>query len=315
MNLKTLSILLLFSSLLLVPTQAFAQTDPVVEEEIEIPELPETGIFQHTETVQNSLGNYTTTSHFPYLEDYDGQFIPYRIIEDNSMVQVEFDKFKYVFSKSDGAVTTFSNGTQVINSDSYIVKSATVNTDVWNQLDVNNSPVITTVEDNPNEETILVTFTRENDEGIFKIDYNINYITMKSTAYFTNLSLEDQKISFTETMQIPNDIILSSNGGNSTTTIDIDDYVGQTIPREVLEQHQDLFFQISDLFYTSGLGFDQLWSVSFHENRMMALDYGRQTEVVLAIGETMELDPTQTVSGCSSGGGGSGNNINNCSYP
>ena len=286
---------------------AFAQTDPVVEEEIE---LPETGIFKYTETVQNSNGNYTTFSHLPYLEDYDGQFIPYRITEDNSMVQVEYDNFKFVFSKSDGAVTTFSNGTEVINSDSYVVKSATVNTDVWNLLDVNNSPVTTTVEDNPNEETILVTFTRENDEGIFKIEYDINYIAMKSTAYFTNLSLEDQKVSFTETLQIPNDIILN-NGGNSTV-IDIDDYLGQTISREVLEQNSDLFFQISDLFYTSGLGFDQLWSVSFHENRMVALDYGRQTEVVLDIGETMELDPTTTKTACQSGGGGSNNQILSC---
>jgi hypothetical protein len=245
------------------------------------------GVFQNHTHIENESGTFTLSMHpAPYFEDYADHFVPYFVSETDDIIQIQFNAGKYVFDKNMGAVTIFDeNGNISVDSDSYIVKSATVNTDTWTNLDVNDFPVTTTLEDDG--KNVSVTFTRSNNEGIFEIKYELNLIEVKTTAYFTNLSLENQKISFTQTLNLDNEIIL-----NDEQTILLSDYVGQTFTREVLEENEDIILAIKNLRFNAGLGFDQLWSVSIHENGRISLDYGRQTEVVLAIGETMELDPT-----------------------
>ena len=294
-----------------IPT-AFAQTDSQFEDMVnQEVELPETGVFKTHDNILNDDGTYLWSTHEPYFETEQGEFVPYRLTQDDSMAQIEIEGGKFVFDKVNGALTIFDSDGIVIDSDSYIVKSATVNTDVWTNLTVNDEAVVTTV-DELDDGSAVVTFTRENNEGIFAIEYVYHKGLLKTTAYFTNLSLENQKISFTETLQMVKDITVNEQ------VIDLNDYVGQTFPREVLEENIDLVLKINDMVYNSGIGFEQLWSVSVHDNRMVSLDYGKQSEDVVEIGSTVELDPTIAATpsiysdygSCGSSSGWSGNIAN-----
>ena len=265
-------------------TETSSQFEAMVNQE-----LPELGIFKSYDHILNDDGSYTMSTHYPYFETEQGEFIPYRLIQDDSMVQVEVDGGKFVFDKTVGALTVFNEDGIVINSDSYVVRQAELNTDEWNQLSVNNEPVFTTVEEREND-VVVVSFFRENFEGLLKIEYVIASGSLKTTAYFTNNFFEDSKFAFTETIELPDSIISL----NDMEEIDLSDFVGQTFPREVLEQNEDLILSIKDLYYNSGIGFDNLWSVTILENNKIVLDYANVEETHTAIGETVELDPSVT---------------------
>ena len=257
--------------------------------------IPEIGAFQFYNNIDNGDGTFTVTTHHPYFETEQGEFVPYRLVENDSMVQVEFYDGKYVFDKVEGAVTTFnSDGEIVIDSDSYVVRQAQLFTDEWNILEVNNSPVTTTIVEEINDvefwSSVTVTFTRENAEGVFDTEYKIINGGLKTTAYFTNNLYENSKFAFTQTLQLPDSMISI----NELEQIDLNDFVGQTFPREVLEQNEDLILDIKELNYNSGLGFEYLWSVGIFENNTIALDYANVGETLTDIGETTELDPTQS---------------------
>ena len=251
-------------------------------------EPPETGTFRdHTNTL-NEDGSYTMSTHMPYFENEQGEFVPYQLTEDASTVLVEVAGGKFSFDKNAGAVTISDSDGILINSDSYIVRQATLNTDDWNDLTVNNESVVTTVEES--DDKVVVTFTRENFEGVFKIEYKISSGTLKTTAYFTNNSFDDSKFAFTETIQLPDSIITL----NAMEDIDLSNYVGMTVPREILEENEDLILQIKDLYYNTGIGFEKLWSVSILDSNTVALDYANIGEVSTPIGSTVELDPSMS---------------------
>ena len=125
--------------LLLVPVQAFAQTDlsatstetvgefeAIVNDVTAVEDiiLPEVGVFREYDNILNEDGSYSLSTHAPYFETEQGEFVPYRLFEDANIVQVETDGGKFVFDKQFGAVTIFDDTGVVIDSDSYIVKSA-----------------------------------------------------------------------------------------------------------------------------------------------------------------------------------------------
>jgi hypothetical protein len=259
----------------------------------------ETGIFKDYDNVLNEDGTYTLTTHPPYIENWDGDFVPYRVIEDPFIVQVELNDGKLVFDKLTGAVTTFNNEEILIKSDSYVVRQAQLNSNEWNNLDINNESVSTTVEELDNG-NIIVTFTRENFEGIFKVEYIVNIIDIKTTAYFTNNFYQNSKFAFTQTLELPDSIITL----NDLEDIDLSNFVGQSFPRQVLEENEDLIFQIKNLYYNSGLGFDKLHNVSILENNKITLDYANVQETETAIGQTVELDPTTGFGGSFAGNTG-----------
>jgi hypothetical protein len=200
--------------------------------------------------------------HYPYFLTEQGNYIPYRLTQNDSMVQIEFNDGKMVFDKNAGAITLFKNGNQVVDSDSYLVRTAQLNSDEWTFLDVNDSPIETIIEEEGDKVTI--TFRQQNNEGIFDVEH-VFQGEIKTTAKFTNFIYPDHKFA---------------------------DFVGQTFPREVLEQNEDLVLLAKDLHYNSGIGFDNLWSVGIFENNKIALDYANVEQTQTAIGETVELDPT-----------------------
>jgi len=252
-----------------------------------IPEPVILGIYDETKTstiylTEDNLG--LIQFHYPYFETEQGEFIPYRLTQNDSMIQVEFSDGKIVFDKIAGATTLFYNGLQVVDSDSYLVRTAELNTDVWNFLDVNDSPVETIIEEDGDK--VTVTFRQQNNEGIFDVEYVIQG-EIKTTAKFTNFIYPNHKFAFTETLNLSDNTITLND-----QEINLDGFVGQTFPREILEQNEDLVLEAKDLFYNSGIGFDQLWSVGIFENNKISLDYANVEQTQTPIGQTVELDPT-----------------------
>ena len=263
---------------------AFAQT-PEFEPIITVDKF-------HTTTQIGEL-QFQRDSHFEYLEDFNGDYIPYRLIDNDDWVQVEFAGGKIVFDKVNGAVTIFEVDenfidTPIINSDSYQVRVAELGTDVWTFLDVNNSPVTTTIVEDG--DLITVTFTRTSDEGIFNLEYLVRS-GIKTTAKFTNNIYDNHKFAFTETLNLSTNFVTLND-----QEVDLNDYVGQTFDRDTLIPDLDFALEMEGLLYNSGLGFDNLWSVGIFDNNRIAIDYANNglgiDEVQTAIGETIELDPS-----------------------
>ena len=294
MNLKFIILLGITINLLLplavIPTEA--QTlDPVID-------IQRT---YTTSTIPIPEGKQVThTTHFPYY--FDGaDYVPYQLSETNDMIQVIVDGGKFVFSKSDSAVTIFNdkdavisaNGTgAIINSDSYVVRNALMGSDSWSALAVNDVSSTTTISEDGNE--ITVTFTKENNEGILSIDYLIRGPMLKATASFENALYDNHKFAFTQTLEM-NTNILDLN----EQTINLDNYVGQSFDKATLEQNKDLVMSAQNLYYNSGLGMENLWAIHIHADNKISLDYANDflgTENQTAIGETVILDPTITLS-------------------
>ena len=300
--------------LLLVPVQAFSQTDFDATsaetvgnfettsqfEEIVAPtpaELPEVGVFKTYDVILNEDGSYTNQTHQPYFETEQGEFVPYRLTEDFNMIQVEISDSKLIFDKINGALTIFDGEDITVDSDSYVARTALIDSDVWTNLDVNDSPVTTTVQEDGDR--VTVSFIRENVEGLFKTEYVMDNGIVKTTAYFTNYIYDDNKFAFTQTLNLPDSIITVGEpdlvNGESENVIDLTDYVGQSFNRDVLVENMDLVLKIKTLHYNAGLGFDKLWSVNVVTPTKVSLDYANVEQTQTEIGETLELDPTYTV--------------------
>ena len=247
------------------------------------PEYPQVTENYTIEEIGENTFNYTT--HDPYVLDDDDDWTPYILVEDNQVVQVQVNGGNFVFDKSQGVATIFDDEGVIIDSDSYTVKTALLNSDVWNILSVNDSPVTTTVVESG--ESVTVSFIREDTEGLFKTEYIIGNGEVKTTVYFTNYTFENNKFAFNQNLNLPDSIIALND-----QVIDLNNYVGQTFPREILEQNEDLILEIKELHYSSGLGFENLWSVNVVSPTNVSLDYANVEEVQTAMGETVELDPT-----------------------
>jgi len=243
--------------------------------------------------VRNPDGTFTLTSHYPYFETESGEFLPYRINEDSSIIQVEVNGGKIVFDKESGAMTLFNDEGIIVDSDSYVVRSALSGSDVWNNLPLNDSPL--TFEVIEQGETLIIEISREDETGLFKMQHIVFGGKLKTTAFFTNYSLENTKIAFTETLNLPDNIITLND-----QVIDLNQFVGMSFDRTTLEQNEDLVIQVKERFFNTGIGFDNLWQVNIHENNTVSLDYAN-TAHVMQIGETIGLDPTWNITGTING--------------
>ena len=250
------------------------------------PEYPQ--VTENYTIVQNEDDTYTFATHSPYISDgYDWK--PYILGQDESVVQIQIAGGTVVFDKVAGAVTIFNEYETVIDSDSYTVRTALIDSDVWDNLDVNNADVETTVVEDGDK--VTVSFIRENDEGKFTTEYVIYSGKVKTTVYFTNYIYENNKFAFTQTLDLPGNII----SVNDMQDIDLNDYVGVSFDRATLEENIDLVLEIKDMYYSSGLGFDNLWSVNVTTPTKVSLDYANVEQTQTEIGDTVELDPTYTL--------------------
>ncbi len=243
--------------------------------------------------VRNPDGTFTLTSHYPYFETESGELLPYRLNQNDSMIQVEVNGGKIVFDKNNGAMTLFNDDGIIVDSDSYVIRSALSGSDVWNNLPLNDEPL--TFEVIEQGETLIIEISREDETGLFKMQHIVYGGKLKTTAFFTNYSLENTKIAFTETLNLPDNIITLND-----QVIDLNQFVGQSFDRTTLEQNEDLVIQVKERFFNTGIGFDNLWQVNIHENNTVSLDYAN-TEHVIQIGETIGLDPTWSITGTING--------------
>ena len=252
--------------LLLVPVSSFAQSEP---------DAP-------------ILGEVVNTFEF---EDVIPKPPPVEISQTDDTIQVLTPDGKITFNKQSGASTLFDNDGIVIKSDSYIVRGSPLNTDNWFTLDVNDSPVIVTL-DVSEEHLAIISATRTNDEGVFKVTTLVNDQGAKTTAYFTNEKYDNHKFAFTETLMFPDNLVKLNE-----QDIDLSLYAGQSFPREVLEANEDLVLQAKEVYFGAGLGFEHLWQVNIHnlsDNGYypVSLDWANVGERHTPIGVTVELDPT-----------------------
>jgi len=251
------------------------------------PEYPQ--VTENYTIVQNDDDTFTYLTHDPYIADKH-EWKPYIIGEDDQVVQIQTNGGTVVFDKVAGAVTIFNEYGVIVDSDSYMVRTALLDSDVWTNLDVSNADVETVVVEDGDK--VTVSFVRENTEGKFTSEYVIHSGNVKTTVYFTNYIYENNKFAFTQTLDLPDNII-SVNGMED---IDLNDYVGVSFDRETLEANMALVLKIKNIHYSSGLGFDNLWSVNVVTPTKVSLDYANVDELQTAIGETVELDPTYTLS-------------------
>ena len=239
---------------------------------------------------EDQIGTFTYETHAPYVNDF-GEWKPHITYNEDDHVKVKFWNTDYVFDKASGAVTTFFMDELQISSDSYVIRAAELGTDDWSNLEINNAPIETTVEMIEGvDEEVLVTFTRTSEEGVYALEHKV-YLgvgspELKTTAKFTNAVYPNHKFAFTETVDLASNIISVNE-----EEIDLANYVGQSFPREVLEQHRTLIMQIQAIYFNAFLGFDNLWSVNIITPTKVSLDYANVGETQTAIGETHELDP------------------------
>ena len=291
MNKNLIIGLVLLSFLFVPPLNAYAQTDfsnsTVVNSSATT--TSETSFEPIVETTNIPLFNQLSYLHDGTILDENLNEIVYEkrffVSEDDNMIQVQLDKGKIVFNKESGASTIFDNDGIVIKSDSYVARASPVNTDNWFNLSVNDSPVSVTVEES--DHNVIVTFTQQNNEGIFDLETIINNDNSKTTAKFTNLLYENHKFAFTETLQFPDNLIKLN-----LQDIDLNLYVGQSFPREVLEENMDLVLEVKEVYFNAGMGFDYLWQVNIQDDSKITLDWANVGETITAIGQTVELDPT-----------------------
>ena len=204
-----------------------------------------------------------------------------QLTEDSGMVQVVQETGKTVFDKSTCAVSIFDRTGIVIDSDSYVIRTAESESDTWTSLSVNQSACAVSATDG---DVVSISMTRENSEGIFTVTYDMTDKSTKTTATFQNDFYPNHKFAVTETLQVIDEIFV--NG----MPVNLDDFVGVTFDRATLEQNNDLVIQVGELYYNSGIGFDQLWSVGIYDNNMVSLDYAKQNKTI-PIGDVYTLDP------------------------
>ena len=258
-------------------------------------------VTEHTLATPSEVGGQFYDS---LIEDYDFETTKvsdidyvqfWHMTQTDDSIQVNTLNGKVTFDKSNGAMTIFTNLEDVeadgtaefvkVDSDSFVVRGAPIDTDNWFNLSLNDSPVTYTIDER--EQSVVVTFTKTNSEGTFDLVTEVFNDHFKSTAYFSNNSFIDHKFAFTETVALP-DSMLKLNSED----IDLSLYIGQSFPRAVLEDNMDLILEVEGLGYHSGVGFDNLWQVNIHENNTVSLDYANVGNVITPIGGMVELDPS-----------------------
>ena len=252
-------------------------------------------IEQTASTYKLPDGSYQMFQHYPYVK-YGGEWIPYILEETDDSVFVRFNDGSLSFDKSECAVTYFNPLEEIlIKSETYNVRSATIGTDDWSHLQVNDAVCNVSYYEEEFQigtpEVLYVNLTKENDEGVYRIEYHISMGQVKTTAYFENLSLDNSKIAFTQSVSFDDPIITLND-----TEYDLSQLRGQNFPREILEENEDLFIEARELYFNAGLGFEHLWNVNISDTvpldkHQVNLDYANQGETQIAIGETQELDP------------------------
>jgi hypothetical protein len=251
-------------------------------------------------SIENMPNNFKKwTGGLPtYIEDYNGDYVPYLVQEDASMVQVETEDGSFVWDKSACAITFYRNGyieegeQPVIGSDSFVIHGALNGTDNWNQLSaINGATCQTEVIEDGND--VEVRGTKHVDgQGTFVIRYiKAEGADLKTQLEVTNLNpaWNNHKLAVIETLHVPDNVKLGD------TVYNVEANNGTFVGRTWIQNHGAEIVNISDnINYEVGLGWDQLWGINvvYEDNTSkLVFDYSNQNNIILP-GETLILDPT-----------------------
>jgi titin len=251
-------------------------------------------------SIENMPNNFKKwTGGLPtYIEDYNGDYVPYLVQEDASMVQVETEDGSFVWDKSACAISFYRNGyieegeQPVIGSDSFVIHGALNGTDNWNQLSaINGATCQTEVIEDGND--VEVRGTKHVDgQGTFVIRYiKAEGADLKTQLEVTNLNpaWNNHKLAVIETLHVPDNVKLGD------TVYNVEANNGTFVGRTWIQNHGAEIVNISDnINYEIGLGWDQLWGINvvYEDNTSkLVFDYSNQNNIILP-GETLILDPT-----------------------
>jgi len=288
--------------------------------------------FESSQTIMLSDTRGITTMGLPdHVLDNQGDWVANIFNEDSTGVQLESGTVSYYYGKLTCGMTQFEKGrisetsTFVIQSNSWGVKVAPNGTDNWVDVSQNTLPCV--VSTSIDGDTITLNSTRSDSEGtISEIWEYEKYGGLKQTIFFTNddSSYSDHKFHFSNILEnTPKSFILSSvnSTDNSTQSNSYSLYPSGFQPPQMSDStiligdetiqfdYEDMFFNgtaITDSFtwldkdlglinYDFDLGIDRLWSLKFIANTDNTLDVYvdyANVDQTLAVGSTMELDPT-----------------------
>ena len=137
-----------------------------------------------------------TTGLQPMLLDWvntetgEVHVMPFKVSETGDTVTVSSPKTSYVYHKPSGAITLFSagqveGGSQPVAIESWTVHRALWVSDTWINMDLNNAQVITEI--TQTEDKIVISSIRTNDNGVFRVDYELNALEeLETFIHFTN---------------------------------------------------------------------------------------------------------------------------------
>jgi hypothetical protein len=293
------------------------------------------------ETTQFDKHNYTTKSGLvKYIERFDGEWIPHEYWEDANLVTFNSADISFIFDKNSCAYTVyndgriFNNSTEVIKSDTWVVKFAENGTDNWADVPQQSLGCTTEVFDLP-DDTFQIKYTKSDVNGTIHHVMNKTVgLGMKHIVSYTNdnPSWNNTKIGFSHILQgTPEHLTIETiSGSGNNTNVNVDKYSTDSIIPDSMNnnstiideqnpvdiQHDDLLingtmwdsgfnFHFVDndknqIHYDFDEGLDKLWNMRFLEE----LDGNVTTTKVfldymndpalLGIGETVTIDPIVT---------------------
>lgn len=288
---------------------------------------------------EDGLMSGTTIVGLPrHIEDNQGDWVAELFVEDEDGAQLESATSSYYYDKescamtqyADGRITSLSNS--LIDSNTWVVKSAVNGTDTWVNVQQNDKQcIISTTVDN---DSIILNSTKSDNEGVItEIHEYKRYSGLKSTIYYTNNdpALNNHKFSFSHIMQDTPDSagLISSNGTHTLVNrYSMHDLLIQPVQvqpaiklnstaQDIIQFDRDEFFingtQVTDGFtwfeklggtdskmveYTFDTGINELWALKFLAQTDGTLDvyvdYANINEV-LPFGNTTSIDPTSSL--------------------
>ena len=253
------------------------------------------------ETIQKSLHNFTSKMGLPdYIERYDGVFIAHEFWEDANAVTFNSADLSFVFDKNacayslynDGRI--FNNSTEIVKSDTWIVKYAENGTDTWYDVPQNALPCSVVVNDfnlnvtDTSDDTFQIISTKLDVNGTIQQVMNKTVgVGMQHTVSYTNNnpSWNNTKIAFSHILQgTPEHMTILTNStviGNQTTLGMMKYSANSTVPDTMANNSTlvnatipiDISFNDLILNTTSGAKITEGFTFHFVDNKKKQLHY------------------------------------------
>lgn len=302
--------------------------DPETGNPLEIIVYPN-GVYRSAETLYETINDQTIAYWGKYNDVPLGKWLPtdekndygltiyksYFLSDNDNELKIESGHTSFIVDKNscelklyEGGIIT-NNSQPTVLSDEFISRHSVGMSDTWIDSTTNNADCFVSYVEN--DDTLNITTTREDVNGLLLVKYIFNNVSLKQQSEYTNYSEPNSKFGFSQKIKIPRNIIIDG------TNIDLIDFDGLYLERNwILENNATVLEVMKDMNYDMDIGFDQLWGIQINvdesiDKAIITFDYVFQSEPLL-IGETVILDPSyiwgSPVSGSMQAGAGNNGN-------